>query len=105
MIDEANPTVVRSSTTTVTSKWGDLVGAFDATFGFWTAPDGTVNVTSDILAMLETFQSTPGFPRKVRIDVEPAIPNGVVNILDVVFVLDAFRGLPYPFQPGQAPCG
>ena len=87
-----------------TSLWGDLVGPFDSQTGQWGPPDGTVNIASDAVAMIETFQSLPGFTRKVRIDVSPADLDNAVTILDVVFVIDAFRGFGYPFEPGPRPC-
>ena len=87
-----------------TSLWGDVVGPYDAEAGYWTAPDGTVDVTSDVLAMVETFVSKPGFPRKTRIDVEPTLPDGKVYITDIMRVIGAFQGLPYPFEPQPFPC-
>ena len=84
--------------------WGDVVGVFDETGGVWTGPDGSIDVTSDIVAVLDKLGSRPGSPTKPRVDVEPATPDMLINISDVVQMLDAYRGLPYPFEPGPDPC-
>ena len=108
VFDEGDPPTAATDTpgpvTFTTARWGDLVGQFDATTGTWTGPDGTVGITSDVVAMIETFQSLPGFTRKVHIDVSPATPDSAVTILDIVFVIDAFRGFEYPFESGSVPC-
>ena len=88
-----------------TSRSGDLVGPFDRSQDEWSAPDGAVDVTADVVALLSKFVSQPGAPTKARADLEPATPDRVINITDVAFALDAFRGLGYPFEPGPAPCG
>jgi len=94
------------------SRLGDLVrscGVYPCT-----PPDGVVNMTSDVTAVLDKFRNLgpPAFipaVRKVRADLDWAIPDQVVNISDATCCLDAFRGVGYPppsFQaPSPPPCG
>ena len=84
-----------------TSRWGDVTGVFQD--DRWSAPDGSIDFITDILSALDKFSNRPGAPIKARIDLEPAILDFVVNISDIVLLLDAFRGLGYPFGAGVAP--
>ena len=92
-----------SALTLTTNRYGDVAGPFEA--GEWTAADGSVDVTFDILAILDAFASRPQGPFKPRADLEPATPDQLINITDVTKVLNAFRGFSYPFPAGPAPCG
>ncbi len=70
-----------------------------------TPPDGRVDIVTDILAIIAKFGSRPGAPAKIRVDLEPGMLDMKINITDVTFALDAFRGLPYPFAPSTTtPC-
>ncbi len=105
--DEGDPPTLAADVAPLvlrTSRWGDVVGPYDPVGGFWTPPDGRVDVPTDVLAMVQTFVSSPGFPRKVRIDLEPAFPDGRVFISDIMWGVSAFQGLPYPFEPNPFPC-
>ena len=101
-----------------TSRWGDLVK--DCATCPCGPPDGTVGVPTDVTAALDKFKNLrpPSIPcdavMKARADVEPNFPDWLVNISDVTFVLDAFRGCtfsnspPFPFcsvwsGPGGCP--
>ena len=53
------------------------------------------------LACIAGFGNRPGAPPLERCDLEPELPDGVINILDIVYILEAFRGLSYPFT---GPC-
>ena len=86
---------------TATGHWGDVVGECE-NLGCG-VPDGAVDITSDIVAILNRFGNRPGAPPKVSVDLEPNIPDQKINISDVVFALDAFRGLEYPFA-GRSDC-
>ena len=94
----------------VSPVWGDLGGAFDNNAlgqnpgPLWVAPDGDVNITTDVVAAIDSFSNRPSAPAKVRVDIEPSTVDFRVNFADVVLLLDAFRGLPYPFEPGPPPC-
>jgi hypothetical protein len=84
-----------------TSVWGDLVS--DCSTYPCGAPDGTVGVSTDVTAALDKFKNLEGAPTKTRCDIEPGVPDLVVNITDVTCSLDAFRGQGYPFGPTAPP--
>lgn len=77
-----------------TSAWGDVLK--DCTTRPCGPPDGSVDVATDVLAVLEKFVNRGG-PIKARADIEPACVDLTINITDVMWILEAFRGLPYPF--------
>ena len=93
--------------TVTTSKWGDTVR--DCTTCPCGPPEGVVNIPSDVTAGLDKFRNlgppdTPcAAPIKARADVEPNCPDQLVNIADVTYLLDAFRGFDYPFD-GPTAC-
>jgi len=85
-----------------TSRWGDICGIKDSSH--WTAPDGKIHVTIDATACLDKFKNKSDAPIKARCDVDPETPQQKVNIsTDVMRILDAYRGQPYPF-PMPTPC-
>jgi len=53
---------------------------------------------------LEAFRGTPIAPIKPRVDMEFPTTDQVINFSDAVLVIDAFRGLSYPYAPGADPC-
>jgi hypothetical protein len=89
-----------------TSKWGDLIS--DCTVIPCGPPDGIVNVTTDVTAVLDKYKNLPNAVLKVRADLEgspagqPATPDQAINISDVTFCLNAFLGETYP-PPGFPP--
>ena len=66
------------------------------------AADGVVNITTDATAVLDKFRNLVAAPTKIRCDIEPRVPDRRINITDVVYTIDAFRGAAYPFA-GPAP--
>ena len=93
------------------SRYGNLAGPFVNGLGrdSYTAPEGgpshSVDIGTDFLAVIEAFRGTPNAPIKPRVDLEFPTVDQVINITDATIVLDAFRGLPYPYSPsGPAPC-
>jgi hypothetical protein len=82
-----------------TSRWGDIVGRCDVIP--CSPPDGLVNVATDVTAVVDKFMNRPSAPGKTRTDLAGAVPNSVVDIEDVVYVLDAFRGFDYPFEASE----
>jgi hypothetical protein len=86
---------------TPTSHWGDLVA--DCTTSPCGPPDGRVDITTDVTAIIDKFKNLPGSVDKVRADIEPSRPDLLVNVTDASQAVDAFRGLPYPF-PGPTDC-
>ena len=90
------------------ARWGDVVKS--CTTNPCCPPDGVVNVTTDVTAILDKFRNLPGAPIKARCDLAGVPPNdGVLDfkiaILDVMWCLDAFIGSEYPFAPSADPCG
>jgi hypothetical protein len=85
-----------------TAKWGDSVGNFNGTF--WENPDGSVGIVTDVIAGLNKFSNSLGAPSKTRTDLEPSIPDGRINIADILQNLKAFTGLPYTLQPLPTLC-
>ena len=82
------------------------MGPFDAGAGRYSAPDGSVSIPFDVVAILDKFQNKPGAPLKSRADLAPKVPNRVINVLDTTSAIDAFGGALYPFSPTTpAPCG
>ncbi|MFQ5494703.1 MAG: hypothetical protein ACE5EX_04920 [Phycisphaerae bacterium] len=87
------------------SGHGDVVGPFDQATQMWTGPDGSVDIVTDAIAVLDKFAGRPGAPIKARADLEPSTPDRIINISDVVIVVQAFGGDGYPFTPDLPPCG
>ena len=89
-----------------TSRWGDLVK--DCTTFPCGPPDGIVNITTDVTALIDKYKNVWGAPMQVRADLvdfagEP-IPDQKTTIRDVVVTIEAFLGTDYPFTPGPRPC-
>ncbi|UCC31449.1 MAG: hypothetical protein JSU86_04065, partial [Phycisphaerales bacterium] len=88
--------------TITTSRWGDLVR--NCAVYPCGPPDGTVGIPGDVTAVLDKFKNLgpPAYNPAViksRADLDWNIPNRRVDISDVTFCLDAFRGFPYPPLP------
>lgn len=84
-----------------TARWGDI-GQLEG--GAFIAPDDSLDV-GDILGILEKFAGRSTAPIKARADLVPSIPDHLITVSDIVAVLNAFSGLPYPFSPSAAsPC-
>jgi hypothetical protein len=86
-----------------TSRWGDVVS--DCTTVPCGPPDGVVNVTTDVTAVLDKFKNLPNAVVKARADLEPNLPDRLINITDVTLALDAFLGLAYPPAGWSGPGG
>ena len=88
------------------SGWGDVVE--DCSVIPCPPPDGSVDVTTDVTAILDKFKNSLNALVTARADIEPQVPDQKINISDVTFALDAFRGRTYPpdsFPPiGAVPC-
>jgi hypothetical protein len=84
----------------VTARWGDVTGWYID--GQWEPPNGGVNIL-DATAALARFVNLPDAPPLPACDLQPERPDGVVDIQDIMYIIDAFRGFPYPFDD-PAPC-
>ena len=87
----------------VTSIWGDLVE--NCSVLPCGPPDGSVDIVTDVSAIIDKFRNLPGAPSKTRCDLEPAVLDWLINISDATFALDAFVAKPFPFNeiPEQCP--
>ena len=81
--------------------WGDTVGSFDGSE--WSAPQGSVNI-DDAVAAIKKWQEAPGAPHDSVTDVQPQVLNRLTNFNDVLIVIFAFQGDPYPFGCPGDPC-
>jgi hypothetical protein len=90
--------------------WGDVAGS-DSTPGFCTPPDGVVD-GHDVDALSGGMQG-PWCPLTWA-DLDPEIPNGYINLDDVLAAAQATQGVPYPWstpcpalakRPMPEPCG
>ena len=108
MVESAtsDPLVVTTAARPATGRWwGDVVGVFDGTS--WTPPQGVANIDDAVVA-IRTWQGgqviapTGNIAHLSVPDVEPANINTVVNFADVLILIQAFQGQPYPFGPADA---
>jgi len=81
--------------------WADIVGP--AVGDEWSPPNGTVNIDDAFAAILGFAQSGGPIPPKGWADLEPEVPNQLININDIYVILLAFQGEPYPFSD-PTPC-
>ncbi len=81
------------------ARFGDACGPYGQYPGYYVNPDGRVDVTTDVAATINKFANRFWAPSKPRVDVEPCVVDGKVNISDVTLILNAFRSLPFPFAP------
>ena len=101
-----------AAVTATTLLWGDVVGLFDSDAGSWTPPDGSVDIPTDIVSLIEAFGSRPGAPEVFRADMVGfdngigCVPDQRIDIVfDVTTTIDAFRGLSYEISTGcPGPC-
>ncbi len=96
-----NPAATSSPFTIRTSIWGDLVQ--DCATIPCGPPNGIVGVPTDVVAVLDKFSNLASGPIKARIDVDPAVPDRIINVGDTGRVLDSFSGASYPFA-APTPC-
>ena len=81
--------------------WGDVVGELEE--GGWTAPNGVVNM-DDVMAGVQRFRQLETAPHLTWVDIDPEIPDAVLNFTDIFRIVQAFKGEPYPFSdPADCP--
>ena len=97
-----DPSVVIETTAPPVGKfWGDIVGDFNGMA--WTPPNGVLNF-ADVQAALLTFQDGESNAPLIWADIGPETPNRVINFNEVLWLLLAFVGEPYPFSaPADCP--
>lgn len=82
-----------------TSIWGDVVGGFvDSS---WAAPDGSADIVTDVVAIIDGFRNLPTAPEKYRIDLvgvgafgPTCLTDIRIDLIDAVAALDGFRSIP-----------
>ena len=97
--NEPTCTAVSAPLTIHTQRWGDVASAFQTPSP---NPLTQPNIT-DVSACVDKFKAVPTAIIVARADVNPAVPNGRVDIADVANIVDAFKNLAYPF-PGPTAC-
>lgn len=75
-----------------TPHWGDIVGSLKNDI-----PANLVD-EQDIMVVLNMFEGTLNDFNILRADIHPAIPNQIIDILDILLVVDAYLGKDYPFE-------
>ncbi len=88
--------------TVVNPRWADAVGPFNSSEGVWSAPNGSVDVGGDVVAILDKFKNAATAPKKARSDIQPRDLDFKISIVDVTRALDAFSGAQYPFTPSTS---
>ncbi|MCH8242264.1 MAG: hypothetical protein IH897_06595, partial [Planctomycetes bacterium] len=95
------PVVVDTTAPPTPMFWGDIVGEFNGIA--WTPPNGVLNF-ADVQAAIKTFQGGASTAPLIWADIVPEKPNRIVNINEVLWLILAFRGEPYPFRaPADCP--
>lgn len=92
-------TVVSLPTPFATHRSGDVAGPFNP-------PSTSIQPDAlDVVGMVNRFRNLAGSPPKVAARIQPNVIdlNEDVNALDIVAVVDGFRGLAFPFS-GPCPC-
>ena len=79
-----------------TSPWGDILGRCDVTG--CAPPDGRVDITTDVTAVVDKYSNLEFAISKVRTDLGGAVPDHIVDMGDITLALDAFLGKDYPFS-------
>ena len=99
--DPLEPVNYSAALTITQPLWGDLTHFFNVAEAGWPAPNGTVDVTADIAAVQESFANAANHAGKIRTDLQPCLLDHIINVtLDLVYVIDAFKQVPYPLSPG-----
>jgi hypothetical protein len=96
---ESDCTAVSAPAQITTTRSGDIAARFNP-------PDPSTQPDAlDIAQLVNKFKNVPGAPIKPIAQLQPNLPelNGDINALDIVAVVDAVKGLAYPFG-GPCPC-
>ncbi len=100
-------TVMTAPIPTVNGKlWGDVAGAMNASG--WTPPDRMTNL-HDVLAVVSFINSAPPTLSFEAVNLQsqssndPCL-NSYVNVADVLIIVEAVRGTPFPFGVNPVNC-
>ncbi len=82
--------------------WGDVVlSVADCPNG---APEESIGVVTDVVAILNKFSNSYCAPRKTRVDIHPHNVDFKIGITDITSSLGGFAGDDYPFGAGNCYC-
>ncbi len=84
------------------SIWGDVVS--DCSVLPCGPPNNSADLPFDTVAILDKFVNLATGPIKSRCDIDPEVPNRIIDISDVTRSVDAFGANPYPFATDAAVC-
>jgi hypothetical protein len=76
--------------------WGDVVGQADSDTGEYSGPNGFANI-NDVQATLFGILEIHMPPPVTWVDVAPEIPNYILNVSDLLYVVLGVKGLDYSF--------
>ena len=97
----SEPLVVPTTPAPLPKHWGDVVGPMAR--GAWTSPDGTVNM-DDVMAAVQKFMEEPTAPHLTWVDVNPEVPDAIMNFEDIFWIVQGFKAEAYPFpDPSSCP--
>ena len=58
----------------------------------------------DVMAAVQKFQQLENAPHLTWVDLDGEIPNAVLNFTDIFWIVQGFKGEPYPFSdPAECP--
>ncbi len=94
---ETDCTNVSPAVTMYTRRAGDVAAPYNPPSSN-TQPDGI-----DVSQIVAKFKSLPGAPKKAEVQVQPNLPglNSDIDAIDIVIVVDNFKGYAYSFS---GPC-
>ena len=96
----SGPLVAPTTPDPMPKHWGDVVGPMAG--GAWTGPDGFVNM-DDVMAAVRKFLHDPTAPHLTWVDVDPDLPDAILDFTDIMRIVQGFKGEEYPF-PDPASC-
>ena len=98
--DEFSGVTSPTGLTLLTTRWGDVTAPFNPP-DTSTQPDFV-----DVSAIVDKFKNVPGALSKVRVQLQPRVPNpnDDISFLDISACVDAFKGIAFPDIWGPCTC-
>ena len=96
-VDVADRTIVPATAYTVTAGWRARPSARDPRRRVWGDADGRNGVdVFDIVCVMDGSQGLFTHCGREADEQKAGVPDGVIDLGDILATLDAFSGLPYP---------